>query len=198
VTPDRGSVELSMEKTAPSVAAAVAEVTKRIDAARAEVKKLNLANLELQTSQFQVNERRDWENQKHVFKGYSATMGLTVSTSDVPRLGDVLGMASKLGLNGSGGLRTYLSNEKQQSEYLRCLDLATVDARKKAERLVSKLGAKLGALESIIEGPRQDASPPPNARMEMAMSKASADSGPTIDVGQQTLSTSIRVTFGLK
>jgi uncharacterized protein YggE len=198
VIPDRGSVELSMEKTLPSVAAAVAEVTKRIDAARAEVQKMSLAHLELQTSQFQVSERRDWEKDKHVFKGYSAVMGLTVSTSQVTRLGDVLGMSARLSLTGSGNLRTYLSHEKQQAEYLRCLDLATVDARVKGERLAAKFGAKLGAVLSVVEGPNQDAAPPPFENKRMSLAEASNSGAPSIDVGQHTLSSSIRVSFGLK
>ena len=90
--------------------------------------------------------------------------------------------------------------QKSQAEYLNCLDVASVDAQKKAERLAKKLGAKLGEVEEIVESQPQIQSPGPILMMEAAMAKSTEarDSAPEIDVADQTYSTSLRVKFILK
>jgi uncharacterized protein YggE len=199
VTPDRASLELKMEKTLSDPAAAVNEVTKKIEAARAEIKKLNLANLELRTTHFQVSPHREWENNKNVFKGHRASMGLEIITSDIAKLGDVMAMAAKLGLNGTEGFRPFLSLEKSRTEYLKCLDVASQDALKKAQQLAKSLDAKVGEVESISESAAVIHRPQPmySAMMDSAGMEKSV-TAPTIDVGQETFSTTLQVSFKLK
>ncbi|MFP5492609.1 MAG: SIMPL domain-containing protein [Bacteriovoracia bacterium] len=199
VTPDRASLELKMEKTLSDPAAAVNEVTKKIEAARAEIKKMNLAHLELRTTHFQVSPHREWENNKNVFKGHRASMGLEVITSDIAKLGGVMAMAAKQGLNGTDGFRPFLSLEKSRTEYLKCLDVASQDALKKAQQLAKSLDAKVGEVESISESAPVIHRPQPmySAMMDgAAMEKSVA--APTIDVGEETFSTTLQVSFKLK
>lgn len=199
VTPDRGSVQLRMEKTTDSVNASVKEVTQKINLLRVAIKKMNLKDLELSTTQFNVSPHHEWQNNKNVFKGYKATQGLEVITSEISRLAEVMGSAAKIGITGTENYRTFLSLQKSQAEYLNCLDVASVDAHKKAERLAKKLGAKLGEVETIVESQPQVQSPGPIMMMEASMAKSSArDAEPEIDVADHTYSTSLRVTFILK
>lgn len=198
VTPDRGSVTLQTEKTAKTVQEAVATVTKLIDQARAAVQKMNLKNLELSTTQFQVTPHHEWQNNKNVFKGYSATMALEVVTSEITKLGEVMGQASAKGLTGTGNYRTFLSLEKSQAEYLRCLDVASLDARQKAQRLAKNLDAKLGDVMTIEEGQIQVTAPgAPMVMMEADMAKSAPAQSPSIDVADQLYSTNIRIMFKL-
>lgn len=198
VTPDRGSVQLLTEKTAPTVKEAVDVVSKQIDAAKAAVQKMNLKDLELRTTQFQVNPHHNWENNKNVFKGYRATLGLEIVTSEIVKLGDVMAKASALGVNNTNNYRTFLSLEKSQAEYLKCLDIASTDGEKKAQRLAKNLKANLGEIESITEGQAQVDEPRPMVMMEAAMAKSVSDAAPSIEVGNQTYSTTVRYVFKLK
>ena len=202
VVPDRGSVQLTTEKNASSVKEAVEFVTKQIEQARQAVIKMKLADQELRTTQFQVSPRHEWENNKNVFKGYRASLGLEVTTSEITRLGEVMGKASAIGVNGTNNYRTFLSLEKSQAEYLKCLDVASQDAQKKAERLAKNLDAKLGEVESILEGQLQIEAPAPHVMMETEALRSSDGAAksmmPTIDVGDQVYSTTVRYVFKLK
>ena len=199
VTPDRGSVQLLTQKNGSSVKEVVDSVSKQIDAAKAAVQKMDLKDLELRTTQFQVNPRHEWENNKQVFKGYSASLGLEVTTSEITKLGEVMAKASNLGVNNTNNYRTFLSLEKSQAEYLKCLDIASNDAQKKAERLAKNLDAKLGEIESISEGQGHVEEPRPMVQMEAMMAKsADAGAGPSIEVGNQVYSTTVRYVFKLK
>lgn len=200
VTPDRGSVQFQMQLTRPQINQAVEGVTKSIDQLRDAIKRLGLKDLELRTTQFQVDRNEEWVNGKNVFKGNRATMSLEVVTSEIARLGEAMGEAAKIGINGTSNYRTFLSLEKSQNEYLKCLDVAAEDARKKAVRLADKLGARVDEVESIVEGTPQYGGPTPyyNLAMLEASAAPKAVSAPTIDVGDQQYSTNVQVSFKLK
>ena len=121
-------------------------------------------------------------------------------TSEITKLGDVMAKASALGINNTNNYRTFLSLEKSQAEYLKCLDIASVDALKKADRLATKLSAKLGEVESILEGQAQLEAPAPRMMMEAAMAKSDGAgmASPSIEVGNQVYSTTVRYVFKLK
>ncbi len=201
VTPDRGNLQLRTEKTAADTALAVDEVSKKIEAAKKKIQKLELADLELRTTHFQVHEHREWENNKNVFKGYRASLGLEVTTSDIAKLGNVMAEAAKLGLTGTDSLRTFLSLEKSQKEYLKCLDIASADALKKAKQLAKSLDASVGEVESVNESPAIISAPQPmySAMMDGGMrGMEKAAQAPSIEVGDQTFSTTLQVSFQLK
>lgn len=199
VTPDRGSIQLNTEKVAPSSAAALDEVTKKIDAAKASIQKMNLKDLELRTTHLQLNRHSEWENNKSVFKGFRAALGLEVTTSDIKQLGSVMAEAAKLGLTGTDSFNTFLSLEKSRKEYLKCLDIAAIDAKKKAEQLAKTLNNDIGEVESIIESPAVMHRPQPLMMMaEASMAKSMDAAAPAIEVGDQTFQASVQVVYRLR
>ena len=199
VVPDRASLQLQTEKTAGSVKAAGTDVTLRIEKVREAIKQMNLKDVELRTSQYNVAPHHEWSNNKNVFKGYTATLSLEVVTSEIERMGEVIAKAADNGLNSTNSFNTFLSLEKSQDEYLKCLDLAAVDARKKADRLAKKLGADIGDVDNIIEStPVMHAPTPRMYEAELTMAKSDAAPAPTIEVGTQLFSTTINVSYKLK
>ncbi|MBY0518266.1 MAG: SIMPL domain-containing protein [Bacteriovoracaceae bacterium] len=200
VVPDRGTVQIKTEKTAKDPADAVNEVTKKIEAAKARIQKMGLKDLELRTTHFQVFEQREWENNKNVFKGHRASFGLEVTTSDIQKLGHVMADAAQLGLTGTEGFRTFLSLEKSQSEYLKCLDIASQDAIKKAKQLGKSLNAEVGEVESISESPMTVSGPQPiyAQAMDSMRSMEKSVATPSIEAGEQTFATTLHVNFKLR
>lgn len=200
VAPDRASVDVSVEKTAPDAAASVSFVSTKIDAARAEIAKLKLPDQVLETTHFSVYPHREWENNKSVMKGYRASQGLSVTTSQISKLGDVIAAATKAGLTTSGDFRPFLSTEKRQAEYLKCLDVASKDALKKAQRLAESLNAKVGEVLTVQESPMVREAPPQFFAKAMSTRGGGSESvaAPTIDVADQSFSTTLQVTFKLK
>lgn len=199
VSPDRGRLELRMDHTAPSAQKALEVVNSKIEEARKEIKALKLADLELSTTTLSNTPHREWENNKSVLKGQRASLGLEVVTSEIARLGEVFAVASKLGLNNTQGFQSYLSVDKRQKEYLRCLDIAAQDALKKAQKLAASLNAKVGAVESIDEAP-QNRSFPAVAMyaMEADAVMAKGAAAPTVDVAEQSFRTTLQVSFQLQ
>lgn len=203
VSPDRGSMTLTVSFQSMDLAKATKDASESYERLSSAIKKLSLKNFNMRTSEYSVNEIRRWENNKEVMKGYEARMGLWVSTSEINRMGEVIAIASREKVKDVNSLQTYLSDEKQLQEEVACLEDAAKNARQKAEKLAGALNTRIGGVVMISESGRTLPSWPRPvfqksfAVRSMAMD-ASAESAPNVEAGQQNLSLSVQVTFEIK
>ncbi|MCB0272522.1 MAG: SIMPL domain-containing protein [Bdellovibrionales bacterium] len=202
VSPDRGSITLVVEYQNMDLTKATKEAAMSYERVTAQIKKLNLKNLNMRTSEYSVHEIKAWENNRSVNKGFQARMGIWISTSEIGRIGEVIAIASKEKVKNVYSLQTYLSDEKQLAEEIACLEDASQNARHKAQKMASALGAKLGKVMIMNESGRSLPSwPQPvmqRAYGAKAMAMESADMAPSVESGTQNLSLSIQVTFALE
>lgn len=199
VTPDRGAITLTVEARNSDLKAAIKKATDVYEGLREAVKKLGLENLDLKTSEYSVNEIREWEKDRQVMKGYRARMGVLVETSSIQRLGEVIALGARHQVNDVGQLQIFLSPQKLQKEQFECLQAAAENARAKAEKLASALGAKVGKAVSISEsGGIEPPRPPRPMRMEMAMQAKGSMPEPQVEAGQQEMSLTVQATFELQ
>ena len=197
VIPDRGTVSFTTENQTKDQQEAVKKTNSQMNDLKEKIQKLKLADIEFKTTNYSVYPVREYEKDHYVDKGTKASMTLEVTTSEIPRLGEAMVEASKAGIQNVGSMVTFLSLEKSQAEYLKCLDVASNDARKKAEQLAKKLGFKVGNVLNVIESP----APQANHFPERAMFAKGAmmDAAPvSIDAGSQIFSTNILVTFDIQ
>ena len=196
VIPDRGMITFMAENQSKDQQVAVKKTTDQINKLKNLIQELKLSDVELKNTGYAVYPVREWEKDKIVEKGFRSALTLEVITSDIPRLGDAISKASMAGITNVGKLETFLSPEKSQSEYLKCLDIAAEDARAKAKQLGKKLGFKVGDVININEVPTIEKP----FQMERAMLKTGmADTASTqIEAGSQKFSTNIQVTFSIK
>ncbi|MFN7454844.1 MAG: SIMPL domain-containing protein [Pseudobdellovibrionaceae bacterium] len=69
----------------------------------------------LATKQLQVTEDFDYPNGKRVSRGFSASLGLSVETREISRLGDILKLAQEEKVEEISGLQTFASDLKVKS-----------------------------------------------------------------------------------
>lgn len=200
VTPDRGSVTITAEFKDLDVKKATTLATQQYEKVRDRVVRLKLEDEELSTSEYRVDEIREWENNKNVFKGYRARIGLKVVTSNQKRLGEVIEIASKEGVRDVGGLSLFISSKLARSERNECLKEASEQAKSKAQKLAESLGAKLGEVVQIDEAALQSFPQPMPvfAKSMMADSAGERAGAPNIEAGKEEIQASISVTFGLR
>ncbi len=198
VVPDQASLSFTAEALEKDQKKSVSKITTQMNELTEQVKALKLKGMVLETSNYSVQQQRDWENNKMIDKGYRASVTLTISSNEITRMGEAMSLGSKIGITNISNMRTFLSLEKEQAEYLKCLDIAADDARSKADQLAKKLKAKVGDVLEIHEH-QQVASPTPVYERTMMAMKGAADSAPVqIEAGQQIFSTQIEVKFSLK
>lgn len=197
VTADRGSLTVTIDHLNKEVKPATQKTAEVYSQFKKEVEAMNLKNLELKTSEYQVYEQKDWENNKHVSKGFRARMGLNVSTEDIARLGDIMNVAGKLGITDVGNLNTYASEGKLKGLENQCLKDAALDAKKKAETLASALGAKIKEVVTINTSEVNLPMPRPfqQQMMHKSMRTMEAASSAEVEGGKEKYSLKIQATF---
>jgi uncharacterized protein YggE len=199
VTPDRGSIIFVAETTDSDVKRAISQTTTLHEKLRAELQRQRIKDLELSTSEYSVFEKREWEKDKNVSKGFSARIGIKATTSEISKMGDLIAIAARLGIKETTALSTYLSPQKMLEEKKKCLEVAAKDAREKAEALTKSLNARLGKVLQITARGSMSSSPQPmyEARV-MHKGMAANLVAPTIEGPKQTLTQEVDVSFAIE
>lgn len=197
VVPDRGTVSFTAENQFKNQKEAVKKTNQQINSLKERIQKLKLKDVELRNTQYTVQPIREYEKERMVDKGIRASLTLEVTTSDIARIGEAMVEASKVGITNVGSLMTSLSLEKTQQEYLKCLDVASDDARKKAQQLGKKLGFKLGDVVKVVENPSVG-EPGPIYPVRSMMAKEMDMAATSIEPGTQDFNTTLEVHFAIK
>ena len=197
VIPDRGALVVVSEFRDDDLKTASRRATDAYGRAREAVKRLGLPDLELEIVEYSLGEVKEWQKDRHVSKGYRARMGLRVVTSQVDRLGEVIAIAAREGLQAVGGLQSFLSSGQELRERIACLQDAAANARTKAEKLATALGAKVGEPLTITESGGEQA---PIRPMLLGMGEEvrAAAAPAVVEAGRQSLSLKVDVAFALK
>ena len=201
LVPDRASVNISSEVLEKTVGEASAKANDFYNKMREAVKKLNLKDLELETTQYNLYEKTEWQNNKTVSKGFRAAIGLSVSTSETGRIGEVISAATKFPAARVGGLSNFVSIEKMNQEKEACLESAVKNARAKAEKVARAANVSIGGLENFIEESSYMPMPMPMARAsfgKMAEADMAGGAPPQIEAGTQKLNVTIQAAFSIK
>ena len=199
VSPDRGSINFVAERVEKDASTAIKKATELHEKLRTEFKKLGIKDLELSSSEYTVQERKEWEKNKSVSKGFGARLGLKAITPDISSLGKLMEVAGTLGVTETNGLSTYISDAKWLDEKKKCLDTAAKNAEEKAQALVKSLHAKLGRVFQINELSGNTSAPVQPIFQERAMTMKSAmhdTAAPaTIEGQKQSLMQEVQVVF---
>lgn len=195
--PDRGSITATVEVKNDDLKVASKKATEQYEKFKEAVQKLKLDDLELSTSEYSVNQIREYENKRYVNKGFKARMGLRITSSNIQKMGEVIAAASREGVQEVGSLSTFLSPDKLLREQTACLEEAAKNAHIKAEKLANALNAKVGPAYSVSENWQSGGGPIHFERERMAMADA-VMAAPTIEPGKQDLSVTVQISFELK
>lgn len=148
---DRGSVTLTAEFVDLSSKSASQQATKQYNEFTARVKKLNLKDAELNTTNMQVMEEYVYPVKPNRIRKYKAHAGLKVQTSELERLGEVLKVGTDMGVQNISGLEFFVSPAKMKETYEACLQEAFKNARSKAEKLGEAGNFKIGSVLEVSE-----------------------------------------------
>lgn len=198
VTPDRAGLNLTAEVREANAGDAASKVTKQYERLRIDIKKLNLKDQELQTSNYQVRPEFDYSNGKQKLKGYVASLGIELETSEISRIGEVIELATKNGVQNAGGFRTFLSQGKEKETHEGCLEEAIRNARSKAEKMAKAGGTRLGEVLTIEEFKNLIRPPEPPMMMDAMAGAAKAMAAPGIETRSLPTDVTVYVSFALQ
>jgi uncharacterized protein len=193
VVPDRAVIEVGVEKQDPSASAAKHAEDAASRRILTTLRGNGIDEKDIQTTFLSL------QPQSYTRKGvkvsyFVAAQTLTITVRDLPRLDTLLEALIKAGGNRIDSIGYETSDLRKYRDQAR--DLAVKAAKEKAGALAKALGQDIGKAQSIEEIPEsQYAYSTANSLYEY--DKRTRSPGPSVAVGQKSISASVMVSFEL-
>ncbi len=199
VMPDKAVLYLSMLTEGKDAASVQQENSKKMNKVLDALKSEGVEKAQIETTSYNLYPWDEWEptTNKLVRKGYRAQHTIAVTTTDIEKVGKLLDLAVKNGVNTVDNIQFTLSDELEKKTKEQLVATASVKAKQKATTLASNLDVSLGKVLSVSES---SYSPPiyyasyAKAGMEDAMSAPETSLSPkSVKVNLQ-----VNVEYGIK
>jgi uncharacterized protein YggE len=147
---------------------------------------------EVKTSGYSVQPQRVYkENQPPTITGYEVRNSVTVTTSDLNKLGAIIDAAAQAGSNDISGIAFTLRQDRQARD--RALGEATQEAVGKARMIASALGGRVVRIVEVQEEGFQQRPPVPIYQTEGLMADMRAKVATPIEVGSLEITSRVQV-----
>jgi len=197
VAQDRGAVTIGSSSVSKDARKAAEEAFKAHETIKADVAALKLKDAEQRTVATTVSEECTYPHDgKRICTGYRATISTRFETSDIPRLGDILAVAAKNGAEEVSQLETFVSPDKDKEARESCLEVATRNALRKAQKLASGAGVSLGKLEAINEG-FEEATVMPRFAQRRGLADVAMAAAPSIETQAEDLRVTVTAVYAI-
>jgi len=201
--PTVATIAFSVEENASTVAAAQDSATKRTNDALAAVKKLGVADKDIQTSGYNVSPQYEQKpcapgvfcpQNTGKITGYQVTQSVTVKVRDTAKAGDVLAALGSAGVQNVSGPNFEVDDPTQVQADAR--GKAIDDAHTKAVALAKQLGVHLGKVVNFSES--GGAMPYYGLGKGAAMDSAVAPAAPTLPTGENESTVNVTVQYEIR
>jgi uncharacterized protein YggE len=188
ISPDRATIQVSVQTRAATAAAAAAENATKQQSVLAALRALGLGNDQLSTINYNVYPEQRYEQGKEpVVVAYNVTNTILVDVRKLTQVGPVIDAALSHGANMITSLQFYASNTETARRS--AIGTAIEKARADAEAAARAAHGSLGTLIEINIGAY---SPPPPRPMMMSRVAGVAQMDATpINAGEETLSVEV-------
>lgn len=192
--PDMVTVSVGVVEIEPTAAAALNANTAKMTTLMQMLKDAGIAEKDIQTSNFSVNPRYDFDQsrQAQIMVGYEVSNEVTIRLRKVADLGRLLDRLVEAGSNQVNGVSFGIAETAKLEDEAR--RRATENARHKAEVYAKAAGVKIGKVMSISETTSYR---PPMPMLAARRMQAEAAPVP-IAAGEATVSASVDVVWELK
>jgi uncharacterized protein YggE len=188
VSPDRATIQISVQTRAATAAAAATENATKLQSVLSALRALGLTNDQLSTINYNVYpEQRYVPDKEPVIIGYNVTNTVLADVRRLNQVGPVIDAALSHGANMITSLQFYASNTEaaRRSAIASAIEKARADAEAAARAANGSLG---GLLEINISA---FAPPPPRPMMMMKEARVSAQADTPINAGEETLTVEV-------
>jgi len=188
--PDTAIVTVSVVTQNKQAIAAQQENAAKTDAVMRAVKAAAGSGAEVKTSGYSLQPQRVYrENQPPTITGYETRNSVTVTLSDLTKVGSVIDAAAQAGANDVSGIAFTLRQDRQARD--RALSEATQEAVSKARVIAQALGGRVVRILEVQEEGFQQRPPVPMYQLEVAMAKQSVAT--PIEVGSLDITSRVQV-----
>ena len=155
----------------------------------------NIDEKDIQTENFNINPRYEWNDNERILVGYEINQVINVKIRNLDIIGDVIQKSTDLGANDINSLSFTFDNDEALKEEAR--EKAIQNAKDKAEALAKDLGVKMVKIVDFYESSSVPATRGVYYNEAMKISLDSATSA-DIEVGQNKITSIVSITYLIK
>ena len=200
--PDLALTTFSVIIEAKTIAEAMSENTKKMNAVINSVKSQGVEDKDIKTTSFNIYPRYEYQKVeteiypyppgKRVLVGYEITQSLEVKIREMTKIGDIIDGATAAGANQVGDLQFTIDKQDELKKQAR--DQAIEKAKTKAKELASKLGIKLVRIVNFSES---SVIPIPSPYFMEKLVGAGTET-PQIETGENKISVTVTITYEIR
>ncbi len=192
--PDVAIATLGVQADAASVGDARSKAADSMNAMVKALKDGGVADKDIQTTQFSVDPRYDYSNNKQTLIGFTVNNIATVKIHDINKTGQLIDAAIAAGGDQARVQGLQFTMDDPSSLQSQARQKAMADAKRKAETLAQAGGIQLGSPRSISEG----GGPTPVTFEAAGLPRLAPSSQTPIQTGQLEVKVQVSVVYGLK
>jgi uncharacterized protein YggE len=147
--PDRAEIVLGVEEQAGDAAIAQRAVADKMARIRTALTNLGIGKDSIETMNYDISPRYDWEHGRNDVIGYTATQTIRVKLTDLNKVGQVVDAAGDAGANRVDYVSFTLSDAKRAELKKQALTQAAKNAREQADAAAAGLGVKVTSVRKI-------------------------------------------------
>lgn len=195
-TPNLAHVVLGVQVSSQQTAAAVTDMlAAQGNLVIAAVKKLGIAEVDIQTQNISVQPTYNYDNGKQILKGYEGSQQLDITVRKTDQAGNAIAKAAEAGANQIGGI-TFKNDDPEVTQLAAEKD-AIANARNKADALAKSLGVRLGKVKNYTAQQNNYGGPVPYALEGKAMGTDTV-TPPELSAGTQETTVNVTVTYEIR
>jgi len=184
---------LGYSNTDKDVAKAQADNKKVMDQIFAELKKMSIADKDLQSSYSIYPDYNYTQDKGQQLIGYRVSNSLSIKIRDLNKISDVLSLAGKYGATEVSGLSFTIDEPENLKSQAR--DKALLDAKVKADHLANVLGLRLGSVITYNEYEGNNDLYQPKVYMGAEMGGLGGGGPEAISGGSKDVTMNVNVTY---
>ncbi len=189
--PDTAIITISVVTQNRQAISAQQDNATKTDAVVRALKTAAGSGAEVKTSGYSLQPQRVYrENQPPTITGYEARNSVTVTLSDLTKVGSVIDAAAQAGANDVAGIAFTLRQDRPARD--RALSEATREAMSKAQVIASALGGRVVRIVEVQEEGFQQRPPVPIYQAQAYMAKQ-GDVATPIEVGSLDISSRVQL-----
>jgi uncharacterized protein YggE len=197
IAPDKADLTLSVEVQAKSAEAARDQAAAVMTTLIKAVKDMNVADKDIQTRYVSLYPIYGQDSANKI-NGYQLANQVTVCIRDISKVSAIIDSAVKAGGNPVRVQGINFAIDNPEAALAQAREKAYANARTKAEQYAKLVGVTLGRAMHISEGGGAPPMPVPYAEMSVMRGAIPTISSTPIQVGEQEVSVTVNVIFGVE
>ena len=196
--PDVAQISLTVFTENKDLGIATGENNQKINTIISFLKEKSIEDKDIKTSTYNINPRYEYgaDYKNRYLAGYEVRQSLIVKIRNLNDVGDIIAGATSRGVNDMGGLSFIIDDDELLKQQAR--EQAINDAKSKASKLAKDLGISLSEIIGFNESSYSPVRYTEQSLMKSMNSLEDATIAPSIQTGENTITSNITIVYKIK